>query len=83
MVFLNTMLDRAKNDYTYSKLGIELARDIEEKSLLVKEHMWRWVSGFKFSRKESEDTCGTHRERKQGVSRDWEIRKLVKLKKKT
>lgn len=31
---------------------------MREQSLLVKEHMWRWVSGLKFSRKGSEDTRG-------------------------
>lgn len=63
------MLDRAKNDYTYSKLGVELARDrgLEEQSLLVKEHMWRWVSGFKFRRKDSAYTRGTHRKKAKGL----------------
>lgn len=73
MVVCTQYLTEQKNDYTYSKLGVELARDrgLEEQSLLVKEHMWRWVSGFKFRRKDSEDTHGTQKENKgsQGTVR--------------
>ena len=42
-------------------------RGMMQQSFWVKEHMWRWVSGFKFSRKESEDTCGTLREKTRGL----------------
>lgn len=55
---------------------------MREQSLLVKEHMWRWVSGLKFSRKGSEDTRG-HSWKGNGVSRGWEIIKVCSYIKKT